>query len=322
MQHLLSELGYMGLEVSDLSRWQLFANDVLGLSATPGPLPKTCWLRMDEYRYRFILREGPADDCIFVGWKTANPAAVEAFGKHLDTHGVEWQWGSAEELKLRSVQRMLHFQDPAGNRHEAYCGPMLATDRFVSPKVPGGFVTRGEGLGHIVYSSGAYQETLEFAGRVLGLSATDQIRLDLAPGISFEVSFLHTNARHHSFALAPQPPGPGPHKQIHHFMIEVTHVEEVGFARDRCLAMGQAVHMDIGQHPNDRMISFYGQTPSGIFRGVRLGWDQGRREMACRNLRPPERMGPPTESRRRGETPSRLARGQLHRTSRRAALGK
>ena len=160
---------------------------------------------------------------------------------------------------------MLHFKDPAGNRHEVYSGAALASDRFVSPRVASGFVTGAEGLGHIVYSSSAYAQTIDFAQKVLGLSLSDQIRLEIAPGRAFEVTFLHANARHHSFALAPQPPVPGPQKSIHHFMVEVTSVTEVGFARDRCLAMGQAVNMDIGQHPNDKMISFYGQTPSGFF---------------------------------------------------------
>ena len=262
---LITQLGYLGLEVSDLTCWDKFAGDVLGLAVLPGPKPDTRWLRMDDHRHRFILTHGPADDLAFAGWQTANAAAVEAFGQHLSDLDIAWAWASDDELALRAVQRMLHFKDPAGNRHEVYCGAALASDRFVSPRVASGFVTGAEGLGHIVYSSSAYVQTIDFAQKVLGLSLSDQIRLEIAPGRAFEVTFLHANARHHSFALAPQPPVPGPHKSIHHFMIEVNSVGEVGFARDRCLAMGQAVNMDIGQHPNDKMISFYGQTPSGFF---------------------------------------------------------
>ena len=36
------------------------------------------------------------------------------------------------------------------------------------------------------------------------------------------------------------------------------------FARDRFMHSGLDVAMDIGQHPNDKMISFYGKTPSGF----------------------------------------------------------
>jgi 2,3-dihydroxybiphenyl 1,2-dioxygenase len=270
VQRLISELGYLGLEVRDLTRWERFAADVLGLMVVPGPRPDTRWLRMDEHAYRFILSEGSADDCIFAGWKTRDAAALDEFSRHLDARGVQWSWGTEQQIAERQVERMLWLTDPAGNRHEVYCGTPLANSPFVSPHNVGRFVTRGEGLGHVVYSSGAYAATLEFAADVLGLGSSDQIIISPAPGMNFEVSFLHANSRHHSFAIAPQPPGPGPHKKIHHFMIEVANIEDVGFARDRCLAAGQPVHMDIGQHPNDKMISFYGQTPSGFF--VEFGW--------------------------------------------------
>lgn len=270
MSRLITQLGYLGFEVSDLPAWECFAADVLGLAVSTGPQSNTRLLRMDANRYRLLLIEGPSDDLAFAGWQVANAASVQAFGAHLDTQGVAWAWGSDDELKLRQVQRMLHFKDPVGNRHEVYCGPALASDRFVSPCVASGFITGAEGLGHIVYSSPNYPASTQFAADVLGLSLSDKIALQVGPGITFEVSFMHANARHHSYAVAPQPPTPGPQKRIHHFMIEVNSVEDVGFARDRCLAMGQGVLMDIGQHPNDKMISFYGQTPSGFY--VEFGW--------------------------------------------------
>jgi biphenyl-2,3-diol 1,2-dioxygenase len=266
----ITELGYLGFEVSNLAKWEQFATSVLGLVVAPGSTPTTRRMQMDEHSHRFILTEGPADDVSFAGWRCVDSAALERFSKHLDQQGITWAWANDEELALRSVQQMLHFNDTVGNRYEAFCGPQLATERFVSPRVASGFLTGREGLGHIVYGSADYPKTVDFAQRVLGLSMSDQIRVPVAPGMNFEVSFMHGNSRHHSMAVAPHPPTPGPHKRMHHFMIEVNKVEDVGFARDRCLEMGQGVLMDIGQHPNDKMISFYGQTPSGFF--VEFGW--------------------------------------------------
>ena len=267
---LITELGYMGFEVSDLPLWDRFAADVLGLGVQAGPRAGTRWLRMDEAPHRFILTEGPADDCAFAGWRVPDVAALEAFGQHLQGQGVSWAWASDDELGLRAVHRMLHFKDPVGNRHEVFCGTTMASTPFVSPRVAGGFVTGAGGLGHVVYSSSDYGQSVAFGQQVLGMLPSDTILGSPAPGVSFEVSFMHTNERHHSFAVAPQPPFPGDHKRIHHFMIEVASVEQVGFGRDRCLAAGHAVTMDIGQHPNDRMISYYGQTPSGFF--FEFGW--------------------------------------------------
>jgi len=272
MSQLITELGYLGFEVSDLKRWDQFASEVMGLAVSAGPRANTRWLRMDEQRCRFILTEGAADDLAFAGWRVPSVVAVEAFGQHLDKLGIAWVWGSDEECALRAVQGMIHFADPTGSRHEVFCAPLLATDRFGSAKVASGFVTGEGGLGHVVYQSSDYPKTVEFAQKVLGLNISDTIngQVGPTPDARIEVSFLHANERHHSFAVAPQPPFPGVHKRMHHFMIEARHVEDIGFARDRCLAMGQPVAQDIGQHPNDRMISFYGQTPSGFF--VEIGW--------------------------------------------------
>jgi biphenyl-2,3-diol 1,2-dioxygenase len=266
----ITQLGYIGLEVSNLAKWDQFAADVLGLCFAPGPQPGTRRLRMDDHQSRIILTEGPADDIAFAGWQCADSAAVEAFARHLDSEGVQWTLATKDELALRSVQKMLHFSDTVGTRHEVFCGPQLAAEAFVSPKVKSGFVTGSEGMGHVVFGSEDYGKTIDFAKRILGLTISDTVNLSFGPGINFEVSFFHANPRHHSMAVAPNPPMPGPHKRLHHFMIEVQSVEQVGFARDRCLNMGQAVQMDIGQHPNDKMISFYGQTPSGFL--VEVGW--------------------------------------------------
>jgi biphenyl-2,3-diol 1,2-dioxygenase len=264
MTKLITELGYLGFEVTSIEAWDSFASGVLGLAVVDGTVPGTKRLRMDNNAYRFILIDGPADDIAFVGWQTANATKLEEFSKQLDKYKVTWTWATDAELKMRSVEKMLHFSDPTGNRHEVYFGPELATDRFVSPAVTSGFLTGDGGLGHIVFETEKYSETLNFAQKILGMGTSDFIRLEISEDLKFEVAFLHTNSRHHSYAVAPTPPTSKQRKRVHHFMIEVNSVEEVGFARDRCLELGYPVTMDLGQHPNDKMISFYGQTPSGF----------------------------------------------------------
>ena len=267
------ELGYLGFEVSDLPRWEQFSTDVLGLGLRAGPATDgkaTRLLRMDNAAHRFILTEGPKDDCAFSGWRAADAAAVDAFAKKLDGMGLPWSWGTPAELALRAVEKMLHFQDPEGNRHEVFCGQQAGSGAFTSDKVASGFVTGSGGLGHIVFEANNYPGMVEFAEKVLGLHLSDHIYLEVAPGMKIEISFFHGNERHHSYAVAPRAPVPGPKKSIHHFMVETRTMADVGLARDRCLAMGQPVAMDLGQHPNDKMISFYGATPSGFL--VEFGW--------------------------------------------------
>jgi 2,3-dihydroxybiphenyl 1,2-dioxygenase len=259
------ELGYLGFEVSDLPAWERFASEVLGLEVLDAPKAddgkKRRLLRMDAAAQRFILTVGRADDCAFAGWAVDD---VVEFGKKLEALGVKWSGGSQDELALRGVEAMLHFRDPDGNRHEVFSGQRKASAPFVSARVASGFVTGDGGLGHAVYQAADYPAAVEFAQKVLGLRVSDYIDITVAPGVTFEVAFFHANERHHSYAVAPRPPIPGPVKHLHHFMIETRSITDVGLARDRCVAAGYPIAMDIGQHPNDRMVSFYGQTPSGV----------------------------------------------------------
>lgn len=261
------ELGYLGFEVSDLSAWERFASGVLGLEVLEAPKcddgKARRQLRVDDAVQRFILTEGPADDCAFAGWSVDD---VAKFGTKLDALGVEWSSASGQELALRGVDAMLYFRDPDGNRHEVFSGQRKATTAFVptKTKVASGFVTGAGGLGHAVYQADDYPAAVDFAQKVLGLKISDYIDITVAPGVTFEVAFFHANERHHSYAVAPRPPIPGPVKRLHHFMLETRSITDVGLARDRCVAAGFPIAMDIGQHPNDKMVSFYGQTPSGV----------------------------------------------------------
>lgn len=264
----VQELGYLGFEVSDMTRWRLFATEVLGMTAEDGPTDSlgqpSAWLRMDQAPCRILLLNGPADDCAFAGWRLADESAIGAFCAKLDRLGCPWHSATDVELQLRCVRAMVHFTDPNGNRHEVYCRQDTVETPFRSSLLAHGFLTGSGGLGHIVYEVDNYAAQLDFVREILEMRLSDTIEFEPVPKVNIELSFFHANERHHSCALAPRPPRPGPSKRVHHFMIEVPNITDVGLARDRCIAFGQPISMDIGQHTNDRMVSFYAETPSGI----------------------------------------------------------
>ena len=110
------------------------------------------------------------------------------------------------------------------------------------------------------------QATERFYCELLGMRLSDRIEVEMAPGFSLLITFLHANPRHHTvaFAAAPMP------KRVHHFMLEVGAMDDVGHAYDRCLKAGIEIANTLGVHPNDRMFSFYARTPSGF--DVEFGW--------------------------------------------------
>jgi 2,3-dihydroxybiphenyl 1,2-dioxygenase len=262
----IAQLGYLGFEVSDLPAWRAFATDVLGMEAGPltesGALP----LRMDAYERRFLLHEGPADDVAYAGWEVRDAEGLETVARRLEGAGVPARRASAAEAAARGVEALVRCSDPAGNALELYVGPRIATVPFRSTRLLSHFVTGDQGLGHLVLVGKSLRELEDFYLRLLGLRLSDRIRTKLGGALPIEIAFLHANPRHHSlaFAAAPLP------KRMHHFMVELGSLDDVGRAYDRCLDAGVAIVQTLGRHPNDRMLSFYARTPSGF--AVEVGW--------------------------------------------------
>jgi 2,3-dihydroxybiphenyl 1,2-dioxygenase len=266
---MIRGLGYLIFEVSDPDRWERFLVDLLGLELTAeaGPLRR---FRMDDWEVRLLLCPGPSDDLAGVGWEARDPAALVELEGRLKNAGIPWTAGSASECERRAVERFVRFTDPGGIPTEVFYGPALSTSPLRSRTVSHGFVTGTQGMGHVVLSSRSLDESLRFYTDLLGFRETDRIRFGPSQA-RFEAVFLHVNPRHHSLALAAGLPFP---KRLHHFMIELQDLDDLGRTLDRFLETGTPITRGLGRHPNDRMLSFYGRTPSGF--EVEVGWN-GRR---------------------------------------------
>lgn len=265
-----AQLGYLGIEVSDIEAWRRFATEMLGLSvAAPRPdgaLP----LRMDDHDHRFLLHQGPADDMTYLGWEVVGTGALTAAKEHLTRAGVAVRVATDVEIEARGVQEMIHFQDPNGIRTEIFHGPALGLRAFRSTKISSGFKTGSRGMGHVLVNAQDAVKTERFYRDVLGFRLSDYVDTELM-GAPVHAVFLHVNSRHHSLAFA------GLHfpKRLHHVMFETNSLDDVGAAFYRAQDIGVPVALSLGRHQNDRMVSFYGITPSGFW--FEIGW--GAREV-------------------------------------------
>lgn len=265
MRAEIEALGYLGLEVSDLAAWRIFAAEVLGLQ----PVERadgTIDLRMDGYATRLRLVEGPRDDLAYAGWEVRDAGALVALAARLDAVGISVETGDAVLAADRRVAGLIAFTDPEGTRHEAFYGPLQKTDRpFVSP-LGVQFRTGAQGLGHIVLSCRDKSGMMTFFLDVLGFRLSDHIDTEVVPGRPLQISFLRCNGRHHSLALAPVPVP----KRIVHLMVETRSIDDVGRALYRCIERGIHLSFTLGRHSNDQMLSFYPMSPSGF--DVEYGW--------------------------------------------------
>ena len=267
----VTQLGYLGIGVSDLPAWQDFACNVLGLQESGSGANDSAFFRIDGYHHRFELIPTGQDDLLFAGWEVKDADALHHVATRLRALGSELTEATPAEAAARNVIGLIRCQDPDGLDVEVYYGPYRSDRPFNSPRGVAGFKAETLGLGHIVIQVADVPATLRFYTDGLGVRLSDYIYFNRT-GARRDVVFTHANPRHHSLAMAPRPqpvPGAPRPKRLSHFMVEVNQLDDVGItidlAEQRGMTMGK-----LGRHTNDQMISFYVTSPSGF--NVEYGW--------------------------------------------------
>ena len=100
---------------------------------------------------------------------------------------------------------------------------------------------------------------------LLGFRSADRIVCEVY-GYHVDITFLHANPRHHSFAIGDAAATSGSTTSCS----RCESMDDVGLAFDRALRAGVRIIQTLGRHPNDRMFSFYAQDPSGF--QFEFGW--------------------------------------------------
>lgn len=251
----VTQLGYLGFQVSDPAAWRQLATEIMGfeLREDDGAL----YLRFDERHHRIALFPGKADALEYIGWETADLGSYECLVDRARTAGIEVTAGSEAECARRKVKGFARFRDPNGFPVEIYYGPLRETRPFMPSRPVSAFKTGPLGLGHVVLRCAQPELSVRFYCDVLGMRISDTADLT-----RFSATFLHCNARHHSLALTTAPAGGA--GQVSHVMVEATVMEDVGTAYELCQQKGVPIWLSLGQHTNDRVLSFYMRSPSGF----------------------------------------------------------
>src|SRR5205814_6442216 len=160
----------------------------------------------------------------FLGWEVADAAALDQLAARLEAAGVRVDRVPKALADARRVQELIAFVDPLGNRLEAFHGAETAVEPFRPGRAISGFRTGPLGMGHVVLTVERIDDVLWFYRDVLGLRLSDYM---LKP---FKIYFFHVNPRHHSFAMLESG-----RNGIHHFMVELFMLDDVGQAYDLAL---------------------------------------------------------------------------------------
>jgi 2,3-dihydroxybiphenyl 1,2-dioxygenase len=260
-------LGHVVVQSKKLADWQRFAQEGLGLHAEhiEGGLA----LRIDAHARRLIVQNGPAEDVTAIGWQLHDEHALALLLGRLHATGVDVREVHGDEAAARGAERLWAFNGPKRLRFELFTRPLLAGAPAMRA---GGFVTGALGLGHFAMTTREPEAALRFFQQLFDARLSDTIE-DKVNGVTLELSFLRLNERHHTVAIAAtrgrrmNPLRTG----IHHLNLQAQNLDDVTEAYGRMRALGFAISNAIGQHPNDREVSFYVASPSGF--DVELGWN-------------------------------------------------
>ncbi|XBB66447.1 VOC family protein [Nocardioides sp. WV_118_6] len=262
-------LGYLVVESQRMTAWHRFGADAIGLHVDELDAD-TLRFRLDDHRCRFLVRRGPAEDLMAIGWQVDDHATFERILARLVERGVPIAEGTADEADRRGVEQVWRFPGPKGIVQEIFTRP-LTTDAPLR-MISSGFVTGEAGMGHVAITSRDPLGIHRYYDALLDSRLTDYIDENVG-GLTLKIRFLRVNERHHSIAVAnvrglPVDPI---RTRVQHVNIQAATLEDMLSAYQRVRDLGFRMAWSVGQHTNDKELSFYCVTPSGF--ELEVGWN-------------------------------------------------
>ena len=261
-------LGYALLNSAHLSDWKRLTVGGLGMTAVE-QTDAVLALRTDDHARRLMVRKAAAEDVAALGWEVAGDAALKIILARLEAQKVAVEEVAGEKAALRGVARFWRFLGPKRLACELFTEPLLAS--APAPDA-GGFVTGAGGMGHVAIMTRKPDAMVAFWRSIFDARISDFVEQKIM-GLDFRFTFLRLNPRHHSIAVGATRGlaiDPIPTK-IQHIEMQVGSLDHVTEAYRRCRALGFKIGMSMGQHTNDRSVSFYAISPSGFY--FELGWN-------------------------------------------------
>jgi len=260
-------MGYALVASRRLEQWQRFCREALGMHVQREAGTLVC--RLDGHARRLVVVEGAAEDIAALGYQLDDDATLQTVLRRLGGKSVAVEDGDAAGAALRGVERYWRVIGPKGLPIEVFTRPLLSDEPL--DMLASGFCTGASGMGHVAITSRRPDAMQAFWQQIFDARLSDRIE-DKVSGLAMDFTFMRLNERHHSVAVAAtrglrlDPI----RTRIHHLNIQPAQLEDLSAAYVRCRQLGFRIANSVGQHPNDRELSFYVVTPSGFL--MEYGW--------------------------------------------------
>ncbi|MFE7624726.1 VOC family protein [Streptomyces sp. NPDC057509] len=262
-------LGYIVIESSRFADWRRFGTDAIGMHHDDISRD-VMRFRLDAHECRFLIRRGPTEDVVAIGWHIDDHTSFENIEARIRAHGVPVVRGSDEEAALRGVERLLSFPGPKGIVQEIYTTPVISPEPL--RMLASGWVTGDAGMGHVAITSAKPTLMRGYYNTVFDARLTDYIDETIS-GVKLKIRFLRVNERHHSIAIAAVRglPIDPIRTRVQHLNIQADSLDDLARSYERVHELGFDMALSVGQHTNDKELSYYARTPSGF--EWEVGWN-------------------------------------------------
>ncbi len=227
--------------------------------------------RLDDHECRFLLQRGPAEDVTTLGWQLDDHETFDTVLARIRQHGVPAVEGTDDAggaARRRAAGPIPRTQRP----HPGGLHPREARREPLQMAARGGFVTGAAGMGHVAVTTTRPHQVRGYYNTVFDARLSDFIDETIS-GLKFKIRFLRVNERHHSVAIAAvnrMPLNPI-RTRVQHLNIQVADLDDMTAAYQRVKELGFRMALGVGQHTNDKELSFYAVTPSGF--EWEVGWN-------------------------------------------------
>ena len=261
-------LGYLVVQTTRFADWRRFGRDAIGMHVDDLGTDAMRF-RLDEQACRFLLQRGPAEDVTTLGWQIFDHGTFDEILSRVTRCGVSVTVGTDEDAALRGVERLVRIPGPKGLAQELYTRAIVGDSLDVRGA---GFVTGEYGLGHVAVTSTKPHQVRGYYDTLFDARLSDFIDETIG-GVKVKIRFLRVNRRHHSVAIAAvnRLPINPIRTRVQHLNIQVAELADLTASYERVRALRFGIALDMGQHTNDRELSFYAVTPSGF--EWEVGWN-------------------------------------------------
>lgn len=262
-------LGYVAIESQRFADWRRFGADAIGMHVDE-PDEGVMRFRMDDRACRFLIQRGPQEDVTAIGWHLDDHDALDEVLRRVKDRGVSYEEGTVDEADLRGVERLVRLPGPKGIVQELFTTPVL--DARPLRIQPTGFVTGEGGMGHVALTAKKPEQVRGYYSTLFDARLSDYIDETIS-GMKLKIRFLRVNERHHSIAVASveQVRLDPIRTRVQHLNIQVEELDDMAQAYRRVRQLGFEMALGVGQHTNDKELSFYCVTPSGF--EFEVGWN-------------------------------------------------